>query len=122
MLERYFARPQTVDRIHASWLGPAIEQCATWLIARGHAAKNLARYVPIEMHFAGSPGARRDTLRRSPRACRFIRQRLDRPARPPPRSWGSATTLDAGNPLAHRADAAIGGARICWPHASSSAP
>ena len=28
MLERYFARPQTVDRIRASWLGPAIEQCA----------------------------------------------------------------------------------------------
>ncbi|MCI0437113.1 MAG: integrase, partial [Gemmatimonadetes bacterium] len=58
MLERYFARPQTVDRIHASWLGPAIEQCATWLIARGHAAKNLARYVPIQMHFAAFAQAR----------------------------------------------------------------
>ena len=49
-LERYFARPQTVDRIRASWVGPAIEQCATWLIERGHAARNLARYVPIQMH------------------------------------------------------------------------
>lgn len=58
MLERYFARPQTVDRIHASWLGPAIEQCAIWLIARGHAAKNLARYVPIQMHFAAFAQAR----------------------------------------------------------------
>ena len=58
MLERYFARPQTVDRIHASWLGPAIEQCATWLIERGHAARNLARYVPIQMHFGAFAQAR----------------------------------------------------------------
>lgn len=58
MLERYFARPQTVDRIRASWLGPAIEQCATWLIERGHAAKNLARSVPIQMHFGTFAQAR----------------------------------------------------------------
>lgn len=51
MLERYFARPQTVDRIRASWLGSAIEQYATWLIERGHAARNLARSVPMLMHF-----------------------------------------------------------------------
>ena len=58
MLERYFDRPQTVDRIRASWLGPAIEQCATWLIERGHAARNLARYVPIQMHFGAFAQAR----------------------------------------------------------------
>ena len=58
MLERYFARPQTVDRIRAAWLGPAIERCATWLIDRGHAAKNLARYVPIQMHFGAFAQAR----------------------------------------------------------------
>ncbi len=26
MLERYFVKPQTVDRIRASWIGPEIEQ------------------------------------------------------------------------------------------------
>ena len=58
MLERYFSPPSDYDRIRASWLRPAIEQCATWLIARGHAAKNLARYVPIQMHFAAFAQAR----------------------------------------------------------------
>ena len=31
MLERYFVRPSTVDRIRASWLGGPIEQYVTWL-------------------------------------------------------------------------------------------
>ena len=52
MLERHFARPQTIDRIRSSWLGPAIERYATWLIERGHAARNLARGVPMLVHFA----------------------------------------------------------------------
>ncbi len=60
MLEHYFARPQTVDRIRASWLGPAIEQCATWLIERGHAAKNLARYVLNRTGLVGGPIQRED--------------------------------------------------------------
>ena len=58
MLERYFVRPRTVDRIRGSWVGAAIEQCATWLIERGHAAKNLARYVPIQLHFGAFAQAR----------------------------------------------------------------
>ena len=51
MLERYFVRPQTVDRIHSSWLGPAIEEYAAWLLERGHAARNLGHRVPILTHF-----------------------------------------------------------------------
>jgi hypothetical protein len=31
MLERYFIRPETVDRIRSSWIGGAIEQYVTWL-------------------------------------------------------------------------------------------
>lgn len=51
MLERYFVRPRTVDRIRASWLGAAIEQYATWLIERGHAVRNLGHRVPILTQF-----------------------------------------------------------------------
>ena len=58
MLERYFARPQTVDRIRSSWLGPAIEQYATWLLERGHTARNLARSVPLLLHFGTFARAR----------------------------------------------------------------
>ena len=79
MLERYFARPQTVDRIRASWLGPAIEQYATWLIERGHAAKNLARVcADADALWSVRAGQRRDAIRGSPGARRSIRQRLDR--------------------------------------------
>jgi len=62
MLERYFVRPRTVDRIRASWLGPAIEQYVTWLAARGEAPRNLGHRVPILMHFgtfAAGKGATR---------------------------------------------------------------
>jgi integrase/recombinase XerD len=58
MLERYFARPQTVDRIRSSWLGPAIDQYAGWLVERGHAARNLAHRVPILVQFGTFAAAR----------------------------------------------------------------
>lgn len=31
MLETYFARPQTVDRVRALWIGPEIERYVDWL-------------------------------------------------------------------------------------------
>lgn len=52
MLEQWFKRPQTIDRIRSSWLGPAIEQYAAWRIERGHVARNLAHSVPILLRFA----------------------------------------------------------------------
>ena len=58
MLERYFVRPQTIDRIRASWLGPGIEQYVTWLVGRGEAARNLGHRVPILMQFGTFASAR----------------------------------------------------------------
>lgn len=51
MLERYFVRPETLDRIRSSWLGSPVEQYATWMLERGYAARNLADRVPILLHF-----------------------------------------------------------------------
>jgi len=34
MLEHYFHRPATVDRLRALWLGPAIDRYAEWLSDR----------------------------------------------------------------------------------------
>jgi site-specific recombinase XerD len=62
MLERYFVRPQTVDRIRASWLGAGIEQYVAWLVARGEAARNLGHRVPMLVQFgtfASTRGATR---------------------------------------------------------------
>jgi integrase/recombinase XerD len=52
MLERYFTKPQTVDRIRSSWLGEAIERYVTWLAEHGYQARCIYRRVPLLMRFA----------------------------------------------------------------------
>jgi hypothetical protein len=37
MLEEYFVKPGTVDRIRAAWIGPQIEQYVTWLAGQAMA-------------------------------------------------------------------------------------
>jgi integrase/recombinase XerD len=51
MLESYFVRPGTVDRIRASWIGVPIEQYVAWLAEQGYAARNVPRRVPILVRF-----------------------------------------------------------------------
>ena len=51
MLERYFLKPQTVDRIRANWLGSAIERYVAWLEQEGYATRNVYRRVPLLCHF-----------------------------------------------------------------------
>jgi site-specific recombinase XerD len=51
MLERYFLRPATVDRIRASWIAGAIEEYVAWLIDRGYGSRNVHGRVPILRHF-----------------------------------------------------------------------
>ena len=58
MLEQYFVRPQTVDRIRGSWIGPAIEQYVSWLTDRGYAARNVFRRVPMLLRFGEFARAR----------------------------------------------------------------
>jgi len=52
MLERYFVKPATVDRIRKAWLGDPIERYVNWLAALGYAPRNVHRRVPLLMHFA----------------------------------------------------------------------
>jgi integrase/recombinase XerD len=52
MLERYFVRPETRDRIQASWFGPAIERYVTRLAEQGYAARCIHHRVPSLMQFA----------------------------------------------------------------------
>ena len=58
MLERYFLRPVTCDRIRARWLGPAIEQYVTWLTERRAAPRHVIRYVATLEHFSEFARAR----------------------------------------------------------------
>ncbi|HVO24785.1 MAG TPA: site-specific integrase [Candidatus Margulisiibacteriota bacterium] len=62
MLERYFVRPDTVDRIRASWIGEPIERYVAGLTEQGYAARNVFRRVPILTRFgefAREQGAQR---------------------------------------------------------------
>lgn len=51
MLEKYFLRLSTLDRIRGSWIGPAVEKYVTWLDERRYAPRVVFARVPTLMHF-----------------------------------------------------------------------
>jgi hypothetical protein len=51
MLETYFAKPETVDRIRASWIGSEVERYAGWLADQGYGARTVLRRVPLALAF-----------------------------------------------------------------------
>jgi hypothetical protein len=51
MLEQYFVKPETIDRIRASWIGAEIEGYLGWLVERGYGTKSIWRRVPIAFAF-----------------------------------------------------------------------
>lgn len=58
MLEHYYLKPETIDRIRASWLGEPIERYVAWLAEQGYAARSIYHRVPMLMHFADFSAAR----------------------------------------------------------------
>src|SRR5437764_606017 len=61
MLEEYFVKPGTVDRIRASWIGSEIERYVAWLAGQGYGARSVLRRVPLLVafgEFARLQGAR----------------------------------------------------------------
>ena len=51
MLERYFIRPETVDRIRNCWLGEEIQTYVAWLTGQSYTARCVVRRVPLFMRF-----------------------------------------------------------------------
>lgn len=58
MLEHYFIRPATVDRIRANAAGAYIEHYVSWLRAQGYADRNVFKRVPILCQFGEFASAR----------------------------------------------------------------
>ena len=58
MLEHYYLKPETIDRIRACWLGEPIERYVAWLAEQRYAARSVCRRVPMLMHFADFSAAR----------------------------------------------------------------
>ena len=51
MFERYYLKPETIDRLRASWLSEPIEQYVQWLDEQGYSPRNVYRRVPILRRF-----------------------------------------------------------------------
>lgn len=51
MLNVYYIRPETIDRIRASWIAPAIEQYVHWLSERRYTARSVLHRVPVLVRF-----------------------------------------------------------------------
>src|SRR2546421_1805750 len=52
MLEHYFRKPSTIDRIRAYWLAPQIEHYVEWMHTQKYASHNILRRVPLLCRFA----------------------------------------------------------------------
>jgi hypothetical protein len=52
MLEDYYVKPSTIDRIRGSWLAPQIESYLEWLEAHGYSRLVVYRHLPLLFHFA----------------------------------------------------------------------
>jgi len=52
MLEDYYVKPSTIDRVRASWLAPQIESYLEWLQAHGYSRLVVYRRLPLLLHFA----------------------------------------------------------------------
>jgi integrase/recombinase XerD len=61
MLEQYFFKSSTIDRLRASWIAAEIEAYVAWMAGRGYRAKSIWRRVPVGFafgEFAWERGAR----------------------------------------------------------------
>lgn len=52
MLEDYYVKPSTIDRVRGSWLAPQIESYLEWLQAHGYSRLVVYRRLPLLFHFA----------------------------------------------------------------------
>lgn len=51
MLERYYVRPDTCDRVRSSWIGGPIERYVEWLTENGYSSRTVLRRIPLLMEF-----------------------------------------------------------------------
>lgn len=51
MLEQYFIKPATIDRLRGSWIAAEIETYVAWLASQGYSTKSIWRRVPIVYAF-----------------------------------------------------------------------
>src|SRR6478752_6001437 len=116
MLEKYFVKPETVDRIRGSWIAEDIESYLGWLVGHDYSARTVWRRVPVVFafgEFARALGGEHARGTARPRRC--VRGRPSRPSR---RTDAVEQADRERGPGACRADA-LG--RVAWFRARWSA-
>jgi integrase/recombinase XerD len=58
VLETYFVKPSTVDRIRASWIGSEVERYADWMAEEGYSTRCILSRVPLLVAFGEFARAR----------------------------------------------------------------
>lgn len=58
MLENYYVRPTTADRVRDSWIAPAIEQYVDWLTEQRYKPRSVLHRVPVLVRFGEFARAR----------------------------------------------------------------
>ena len=53
MLEKYYLKPETLDRVRNCWLGESIEKYVVWLTEQGYSPSTIRRHVSTLVRFAG---------------------------------------------------------------------
>lgn len=71
MLEQYFARPESADRLRAMWLGSAFDHYAEWLANRQTSKATALRNLQILAQFNGF------VKRRGVSSCRELPGEID---------------------------------------------
>ncbi len=51
MLETYYIRPETIDRIRSTWIGEGVETYVTWLNEKGYSERSVLRRIPVVVQF-----------------------------------------------------------------------
>jgi integrase/recombinase XerD len=51
MLEKYYIRPATIDRLYESWIASAVEQYVAWMAEHRYADRSVYRRIPILVSF-----------------------------------------------------------------------
>lgn len=88
MLESYYVRPQTVDRIRGSWIGAEIERYVVWLAEQSYSSATMRCRVPVLFAFGefARAGGARSIGDLSAHVEAFVAERIpaDRAAQPSP--------------------------------------
>lgn len=102
MLEQFFSKPETCDRIRQLWIGKEIEAYIEDLTRRSYAARNVHRRVPILIAFSNFASARgvKQLAALPTVASDFVQHRITQ-VRPRRKKRRAALQREIGGPVKH---------------------